>query len=592
MQQALENLVKWNESHGDVEVFWEAILPGQRVRFLGENELAKLTGYSLSEIQNNLQLWFEMIHHEDRHIFSKSISEAFFAGQASGHCFYRIFRANGSIQLIKNRYFISIDESGKIVSLRGLIVGIDPKSEREGLFSQLMNERNIQILALNAKLEIVPEMSSFKAEKLFQLFSAPERDRMVRKAAAEEDVEIQDPRDARVWYLLRTLKLTELYGDHSFLVIEEITESRIERIKLQLLLSSYQIGLWEWNFSSRSFDFSQLARAIFRVELDPHVDPRLTPERLISSEDFAFFRETMKMIGDGFEKGEELSMPPMKMRIFDDEERFVLLKGKLERSSTGKPLRIIGVGIDVTYQVELHERLRASEKMAQMGEMASGIAHEISTPLAVVVNAVTMLRAKIQLPNFDKTDVLKLVDKIERSAARVNSITKTVRSLYQTDSQPEKVKRIRVLPLVTESLEFCEIFLRSLGADLKIDIHPHLEVDCRPLQMSQVIVNLLKNAADAIRGGQGIWIEIHAQVTGEQFELSVTDSGNGISENIRKRIFEPLFTTKSAEEGSGLGLSLCQRILTNHSGQLSIDTENENTRFVAQWPQFVRTMHS
>jgi C4-dicarboxylate-specific signal transduction histidine kinase len=140
--------------------------------------------------------------------------------------------------------------------------------------------------------------------------------------------------------------------------------------------------------------------------------------------------------------------------------------------------------------------------------------------------------------------------------------------------------------IVTETLELCEPRFRSGEIFLSASSIPaDLEVECRGAQISQVLVNLLNNAYDAVQGLPEKWVSLDVNDAGERIELAVTDSGPGLPAEVRAKLFQPFFTTKPEGQGIGLGLSLSKAIVETHRGTLTVDTASRNTRFVVQLPK-------
>lgn len=117
------------------------------------------------------------------------------------------------------------------------------------------------------------------------------------------------------------------------------------------------------------------------------------------------------------------------------------------------------------------------------------------------------------------------------------------------------------------------------------EVREGLEVECRPTQISQVILNLLNNAHDAIGSLEEKWVMVSVTEIENDIEIRVTDSGSGIPEHVRMKIMEPFFTTKPVGKGTGLGLSVSLGILKAHRGSLVVDTESKNTCFVLRFPR-------
>jgi C4-dicarboxylate-specific signal transduction histidine kinase len=121
---------------------------------------------------------------------------------------------------------------------------------------------------------------------------------------------------------------------------------------------------------------------------------------------------------------------------------------------------------------------------------------------------------------------------------------------------------------------------------LQVDeIDPTWSIECRESQISQVLLNLLSNAHDAVQGTEKAWIALSVKELGEHFEISVTDSGHGIPESIAQKVMKPFFTTKPLGKGTGLGLSISSNIMIDHHGELRVDTTSANTRFVMTLPK-------
>ena len=151
-------------------------------------------------------------------------------------------------------------------------------------------------------------------------------------------------------------------------------------------------------------------------------------------------------------------------------------------------------------------------------------------------------------------------------------------------SSPTAVERI-----INDTLELCGKRFSDHGIALTVGpVSPEIVLECRPVQLSQVLVNLLGNAWDAVASSDASaerWVRIDVRADGDQVELAVTDSGPGVPTDAHARIFEPFFTTKEPERGTGLGLSLSRSFVEAHRGKLYLDTKSRHTRFVVQLPR-------
>ncbi|RYZ66100.1 MAG: HAMP domain-containing histidine kinase, partial [Proteobacteria bacterium] len=132
----------------------------------------------------------------------------------------------------------------------------------------------------------------------------------------------------------------------------------------------------------------------------------------------------------------------------------------------------------------------------------------------------------------------------------------------------------------------CREKFRYKGVDLRVGAIPDVNLICRPTELSQVLLNLLNNAFDAVEEAEANqsqrWVQVAVRVEGEWVSLTVTDSGTGIPETVASRMLEPFYTTKELGKGTGLGLSISKGIVETHGGQLYYDRSNPNTSFVVE----------
>lgn len=228
----------------------------------------------------------------------------------------------------------------------------------------------------------------------------------------------------------------------------------------------------------------------------------------------------------------------------------------------------------------------SSSRMAILGEMTSGLAHEINNPLTVINGLVDQLiRALPEDARQPKGENSKII-KIKQMTDRVQKIVKGIKS-HARDGGDDPFHSNLVKDLVSDSLELCADNLKTHEIKLIIDdIDPNITLDCRGTQISQVLLNLISNAKDAIKNQEADrWIKVSARDTGGFIEFALTDSGKGISPEIREKILQPFFTTKAVGEGTGLGLSITKNIIESHSGIFQIAEDTQNTTFIFSIPK-------
>ena len=225
----------------------------------------------------------------------------------------------------------------------------------------------------------------------------------------------------------------------------------------------------------------------------------------------------------------------------------------------------------------------ASGKMAALGEMAAGIAHEINNPLTIITGNASTLKRSPALQN-NSEDQLRL-DKILQTVQRIARIIKGMKTLARSEATDSQTC-IFLEGIVEDALSVCRERFKSHGVDLQIENIPFLEIQGHHSQLSQVLLNLLSNSFDAITHLEATekWIRLEFRATHNQLEILVTDSGNGISSEVQKRLMQPFFTTKEVGVGLGLGLSLSHQIMVKHKGDLKYNPLCQNTQFIMTLP--------
>jgi signal transduction histidine kinase len=236
---------------------------------------------------------------------------------------------------------------------------------------------------------------------------------------------------------------------------------------------------------------------------------------------------------------------------------------------------------------EQQAMLVTSAKMSALGEMAGGVAHEINTPLAVISMRVEQMEECIRDGDLNGIDFVEGLDIIRRTTDRIAKIVSGLR-FFAREGRQVRSQTVKVSALIEDTLGFCGERLANHGIILDVerrDDFESLKIECQAVEISQVILNLLNNAFDAIEQLKEKWIKIKVTDLGENIEISVTDSGSGLSKEVRDKIMQPFFTTKEIGKGTGLGLSISKGIINSHQGKLSVDDKCANTKFVILLPK-------
>ena len=251
---------------------------------------------------------------------------------------------------------------------------------------------------------------------------------------------------------------------------------------------------------------------------------------------------------------------------------------------------IIFAGYDVTEQKKLEEQTRMLHfeliqlfRSSVLGAMAMILAHELNQPLAAISNYATAARRLLAAGDSAKPEsVADALAEIEASSRRASEIIRLVREMMGK-GRPEGT-RIDVGIAIRQSLALGLLDAKSKGIVHSSEVAPDLFVAADPVQIQQVLLNLLRNAVEAVQDGDRREIEVEAARIGKEVEIRVGDTGPGLASEVRERPFEPFVTTKP--QGLGVGLSICRAIVERHGGRIwAEDREGGGTTFCIRLPR-------
>ncbi|WP_186647252.1 PAS domain-containing protein [Fluviispira vulneris] len=246
----------------------------------------------------------------------------------------------------------------------------------------------------------------------------------------------------------------------------------------------------------------------------------------------------------------------------------------------------ISIRYEITEKKSTEKQLIQSAKMSSLGEMSSGIAHEIKNPLAIISGKASLLLAKIKNGNkIDQNDLEKKLEEIQNTCGRIARIIKGL-SNFSRDSADDPFMKVKVSNIIENALAISNERLKDKLIEIFVTGDINCEISCRESQITQVLLNLLNNSYDALENITEKWVEIDVKndLENKKIIISVTDSGNGIDDKIKNNIMQPFFTTKELGKGTGLGLSISKEIVENHGGKFYLDTNNKNTKFILEFP--------
>jgi signal transduction histidine kinase len=276
---------------------------------------------------------------------------------------------------------------------------------------------------------------------------------------------------------------------------------------------------------------------------------------------------------------------------------------------------------DLTERHRMRAMLMQSEKLASIGLLSAGVAHEINNPLSYIANNLAVLERDVRgmlemIGAYEsagealRASAPEVAQRIERIAAdldwpyvrsnldrmlqrtregvkRVATIVGHMRGMARTEAP--NLEPASLADLIDSALEMVEPRLKKSGITLSVDRVPLSKIACVPTQVSQVMINLLVNAVQAMEGfarpgGHKLWIRLGSG-SGEQF-FAIADTGPGIAPQNLDRIFDPFYSSKPVGEGTGLGLSISHSIVSGHGGRIEVSsTPGAGSTFTVYLPE-------
>lgn len=232
-----------------------------------------------------------------------------------------------------------------------------------------------------------------------------------------------------------------------------------------------------------------------------------------------------------------------------------------------------------------NQTIMQQSKLSAIGEMAGGIAHEINNPLTIIASTARLMKKAHTTDNLTPDMLEKSLARIEETVGRMTKIITGMKNISK-GSRGEEFQNFNLKVVIEDVISLSNTKFKGTGLDIQLDMEDfNFTVYGDQVQISQVFLNLFNNAYDAIEEKEIKWIKLTVEQTPKAYCIYFADSGDGISEEVRSRIFLPFFTTKKIGKGTGMGLGISKSIMSNHGGDLELLPDLEKTCFLVTLPR-------
>ena len=548
--------------------------------------------------------WTEGIHPDDADDCLKTYRAAFDAREAFV-LEYRLKHHDGEFRWLTDRGVPRYDAAGGFLGYIGACVDTTELREKENALHEF--EERVTLAAEAAHLgvwELDTKTNEFwisdNARQLFQ-FEPDVRvtyamiqqrihpeDRASRDAAAQNAIKTKGgyemeyrallPDKSVRWIGARARCVADPDGEMTRLlgVSMDVTERKQTEQFLQLAAEASHLGVWDWDETTGKLSSDSATREIFDVPLEGEVT--------LDTFYRAIYPHDLERVKQVWRHAVESGLPyELEYRVQKSNGviRWVHARGHGFYDDQGKPLRMIGIVLDITDRKQAEEeaqrrrdQIELLSRVSLLGETTASIAHELNQPLSGITSNASAAQRFIDRGKVDLAQLREILVDIGADGRRASDIIKHIRNTIKKGAAlREHINLNELAGHVAHMLQpdarmhSCELTL-SLAKDL-----PGIEGD--PVQIQQVLINLVSNAFEAMNGTlpDQRKVEIATEKNGEgTVQMSVRDHGVGISEQARERMFEQFFTTK--EEGLGMGLAIVRSIIEAHGGKISAENMN------------------
>lgn len=575
---------------------WDWMLETDVVHF--DRRWCEMIGLDYKTVEHTFATWDSRVHPEDKAKCYEDIRAHVEGRTLYYENIHRLRHSDGTWVWIFVRGRISgRDVKGKPTRFTGTHFDITRLKETERLSSELQSVANIGGWELDFKSKLmrwtdqtyqIHALSPHESPTLdyaLSFLKDVDRERMLdylhkalNGSSFRDTFEMIDNKGANKWVNIVGIPILGMDGKVIGLrgTIQDISE--LTRLRSQLEEAQYvaKMGNWQFSLSTRRIEWSKQMYQLFNVRIQdgpPSMEQHL---QNIHPDDRENWQKTVqRTIDEG---------TPYTIRyrsLFPDKVLWIEAIGRGLYNREGHLVAIAGTCQDITEKVESEKQLEQQRlkiihaaKLASLGEMSAGVAHEINNPLAVIKGTLNLLpEVRTQDSEFNSKMAM-----IERAVTRISKIVNGLRRFTRA-ADGTTMTSTSLSQIIAEANVITDLKAKRFDVTVTSQIEGKAQILCDPIEIEQVVINLINNGIDAAKEAPSRWVKVHVFDSGDQVVLHVMDSGLGVSVETEGKLFQPFFTTKPIGEGTGLGLSICKGILDQHHATIQLNRNYPHTCF-------------
>ena len=384
-------------------------------------------------------------------------------------------------------------------------------------------------------------------------------------------------------------QLSHEFNDMLESIASGVSELKSVKERLEYAVNGTRDGLWDWKVGTDYIYFSPRFKEMLGYEDSEFPNSLKSWETIIHPEDRAQVEEAIDLSN---EKPNVFYETTHRVKKKDGTIAWVLDRAQTIFNEEGKAVRMVGFYTDVTKQKELEQELLDQEELiiaqsrqAAMGEMIGMIAHQWRQPISVIAMGANNILVDVALEQGTEEGFVKEAELILNQTQHLSKTIDDFRNFFRPNKEKNETN---VCDVILEAKKIIGVSLQNHNVELLISDAIEETILTYSRELLQVILNLLKNAAEALESNKtkNAFIKVEVQSVGDFITISVCDNGGGMDKAVIGRVFEPYFSTKDAKNGTGLGLYMSKTIIQKHlHGAIAATNKDEGACFTIKLPK-------